>query len=180
MQHPTDGMLDELGPILHSETILPGPMPVFSPVPAPTLQRLTTLFMILLLVGGCDLVDRPPLERDFGAPYEILLNVPTADVIPGARGITPLIEEQRGRVVAVARYQGGCAPHTFRLDYTLEEDQALIWFFHASNADECEGEVIHAIQQLLPQEVLSKETIVLLEPDSGKTELRPERSDASL
>jgi hypothetical protein len=156
-------------------------MPVLFSVLTPLApSRLLALLMLVLLGGGCDLVERPPIQRDFGAPYEILFNVPAAEVIPGARGITPLIEEQRGSIVAVVRYLGGCAPHTFRLDYTLEGDQALIWFIHASNADECAGDVIHVIQEPLPFEVLAKATIVLLEPSSNETELRPERSEASL
>lgn len=130
---------------------------------------LTPAILLLVLAAGCDgLVDRPALALEFGSPYNVLFGEP----VTTANGLvqsTPFTDEGGSLHVAV-EFTGGCADHTFRLDYTLAESTATLWLVHASNGDSCEARLAVEVVVALPPEVLQKEALTLVDP-SGREEI---------
>jgi hypothetical protein len=89
-------------------------------------------------LGGCDVLTyRPPLGRDFGAPYDVRENV----VITLRTGLTldtPTLDPTR-RLVALVEYVGGCAEHAFTpTSVTDGNERTVLWLVHDDGGDTCE------------------------------------------
>jgi hypothetical protein len=96
------------------------------------------LMVLLALAPGCDLVTyRPPVGRDFGAPYVVRAGVPM-NVAPGVVLVTPAIDAQR-RLLTVVEYEGGCLPHSFAIQFDASaSDATVVWLVHDDGGDRCE------------------------------------------
>jgi hypothetical protein len=92
----------------------------------------------LALTAGCDLVTyRPPVGRDFGAPYVIRTGIPMV-LPPGLVVATPAVDSQR-RLLAVVEYEGGCQPHSFALaSDAIDAESTTLWLVHDDGGDRCE------------------------------------------
>jgi len=90
------------------------------------------------LAAGCDLVTyRPPVGRDFGAPYAVRAGVPIR-LNPGTLVQTPAVDASR-RLFAVLEYEGGCREHTFvaESDASIGE-RTVVWLVHDDGGDRCD------------------------------------------
>jgi hypothetical protein len=121
------------------------------------------LVVLALLAAGCDLIGRPPIEQEFGAPYHVLLGAPAeaADLRE-----TPYLDTD-GRLVVVVAYTGGCADHLFGLDYVLSETEARLWIIHDDPGDVCTEALRAELAFEVNEAVLARPRIVLAEP-SGR------------
>jgi hypothetical protein len=92
----------------------------------------------VLIAAGCDLVTyRPPVGRDFGAPYVVRAGVPIA-VPPGVVVATPAVDARR-RLLAVVEYEGGCLPHEFEIRFDASAtDATVLWLVHDDGGDRCD------------------------------------------
>jgi len=121
---------------------------------------------LVVLAVGCDaLVDRPGLALEFGSPYDVLFGE-TVTLENGIVQSTPFTDIGGALHVGV-EFNGGCASHTFRADYTLAESVATIWLIHASNGEVCEARLAAEVVVALPAVVLEKSRLVLVSP-SGR------------
>lgn len=68
------------------------------------------------------------------------------------------------------RYAGGCEDHDFTLGHLSRGDTARVWLRHDARGDECEADFVERLQIRLPDAVLGKPHIRLLDP-SGETPL---------
>ncbi len=95
------------------------------------------LAAVVLCVAGCDLLTyRPPVGRDFGAPYAVRAGIPI-QIGPGRVLDTPALDEIR-RMYTVVEYEGGCLQHTFALASDARaEDHTLVWLVHDDGGDRC-------------------------------------------
>jgi hypothetical protein len=93
---------------------------------------------VAVVAAGCDLVTyRPPVGRDFGAPYAVIAGVPVT-IAPGRVVETPALDPER-RLFVVVEYEGGCNPHTFAIGSDASaEDRTLLWLVHDDGGDRCE------------------------------------------
>jgi hypothetical protein len=90
------------------------------------------------LLAGCDLITyRPPVGRDFGAPYALRAGVPVA-VAPGRVLETPGVDASR-RLFAVLEYEGGCSEHSFVVaSDATQDDRTVVWLVHDDGGESCE------------------------------------------
>ena len=126
------------------------------------------LALLLALLAGCDVFDRPPLGETFGAPYDLLLGAPS---LGDGRQPTPFVSDARELVVAVA-YRGGCHPHHFSLRYTIAGGVAQLWIVHEDFDDACGERVEEEVRFPLTEAVLAQPSVVLLQPDGGTVALQ--------
>ncbi len=130
--------------------------------------RLLSSLLLAALLSGCSLFERPALETDFGAAYQILLGAPSA---ADGHPATPFLSAD-GQLHAVVEYVGGCADDAFRLDYTTAADEARLWIVH-EGTDNCR--VVQQEEVALPVNtaVRAQPRIVLVGPSGGAFVLRP-------
>ena len=131
------------------------------------MRRLLGLLLPGLLVAGCDLVQRPPLDDGFGAPYRILLGVPSAQT----RMATPVLSDEE--LLVVVEYTGGCNDHLFRLDYTTMESEAQVRIVHDAFGDTCEALIRKELSLTVSEAALSQPRVTLLGPTGGVIQLKP-------
>ena len=91
----------------------------------------------LLLAAGCDvLTNRPPLARDYGAPYAVRNGVVVG--FPGeVERRTPAITAT-GDLWVVVRYRGGCGEHAFDLERDAVQGGSIIWLEHLVSDETCD------------------------------------------
>lgn len=124
--------------------------------------------VLALLLAGCDLIERPPLADDFGAPYELLVGAPSGG--DGSRS-TPFIDAE-GKLLLAVRYVGGCNEHFFALRSTVAEGTAQLWVTHEDFGDRCEALREEVLSFQLSATVLAQPEIELLLPDGEIVTLR--------
>ncbi|MDX1418759.1 MAG: hypothetical protein R3181_02225 [Rubricoccaceae bacterium] len=124
--------------------------------------------LLARLVAGCDLIERPPLADDFGAPYTLLVGAPSGG--DGSRA-TPYISTN-GELVVTVRYSGGCNEHFFGLRSTVKEGTAQLWLTHEDFGDACEALREEMLTFQLSATVLAQPTIELLLPGGQTVPLR--------
>ncbi|SRR5690606_12055586 len=139
-------------------------------------MRLAPPLLALLLLAGCDLLDRPPLERTYGAPYDFF--VETAPGPNGEGSPAPFLSED-GVLHVTVRYTGGCAEHTFRLETELTDAVATVWLVHEDDGDTCEALLMNHLRIRLSNAVLARPRIVLAAPAGEGIVLRDLASGAS-
>lgn len=125
------------------------------------------LVVLSLLTAGCDLVQRPPLDDGFGAPYQILVGVPSA----ATRMVTPVLNQDR--LLVVVEYAGGCTDHLFRLDYTTTPSEARLRLIHDDFGDACEALVREELSLFVNESVRSRPRVTLVGPSGGEVQLQP-------
>lgn len=127
---------------------------------------------LLVLVGGCDLIGRPVLTEDFGAPYAVVVGAPAESLDDRA---TPALTTA-GRLFVVVAYVGGCADHLFRLDYALTDEEARLRVVHDDPGDGCEQRVREELLLQVNAAVLARPRIVLATPNGDlPLEVTPEQ-----
>jgi hypothetical protein len=101
-------------------------------------RALPLLAGVAISAAGCDLVTyRPPVGRDFGAPYAVVAGVPVT-ISPGRVVETPALDAER-RLFVVVEYEGGCNPHSFAVASDASaDDRTLVWLVHDDGGDRCE------------------------------------------
>ncbi len=90
-----------------------------------------------LLLGGCDaLTNRPPLARDFGAPYSVRTGV-VIDQAGAPEQPTPAVT-LGGDLWVVVAFRGGCGSHAFRTAADgLSSGGSVVWLRHESRGETC-------------------------------------------
>lgn len=102
------------------------------PFPRPALVA-----AVALLIGGCDaLTNRPPLARDFGAPYAVRTGV-VIDAAGAPEQPTPAVT-LGGVLWTVVTYRGGCGSHTFTTESDgLSSGGSVVWLRHLTQGETC-------------------------------------------
>jgi hypothetical protein len=129
--------------------------------------------LALLASAGCDLVGRPPIAEDFGAPYAVVVGALAEGLDNRA---TPVLTTA-GRLVVVVEYTGGCSDHFFRTDYALADDrQARLWIIHDDPGDACTETVREELALPADAAVFTRAEIVLAAPNGDvRLEIVPPR-----
>jgi hypothetical protein len=63
------------------------------------------------------------------------------------------------------RYLGGCEDHDFQLGHQVRGDTARVWLRHDARGDDCEENFVERLSFRLPDDVLSREHVRLIDPD---------------
>jgi hypothetical protein len=66
------------------------------------------------------------------------------------------------------RYLGGCEDHVFRLGHRTSGDTAEIWLRHDARGDDCEEDFVERLSFRLPDPVLARENVRLVDPESDR------------
>lgn len=124
----------------------------------------------LLLAAGCDvLTNRPPLTRDYGAPYAVRNGVVVG--FPGeVERRTPAITAG-GDLWVVVRYRGGCGDHTFDLERDAVEGGSIIWLEHLVSDETCNGTVEDTVRISLSAALRpggTQQAVALATPDGDE------------
>lgn len=144
---------------MENTPVLPALLPAMPPY---------RLLVLALLLAGCDLIERPPLADEFGAPYDIVLGAPAS----GEGGLpTPAITDD-GDLVVVVAYRGGCHDHSFGLRFAIADAAARLWIVHEDFGDACEGLQQEELAFALGPNVLAQPTVELLDPGGAALALR--------
>jgi hypothetical protein len=64
------------------------------------------------------------------------------------------------------RYAGGCVDHRFSLGHRTQGDTADVWLRHDAGGDECTEDFVERLSIRLPESVLSRAHVRLVDPES--------------
>lgn len=132
------------------------------------LRHPSLLLAPVLLLAGCDLIGRPPLDDEFGDPYDIVVG---AQVTGPGNLTTPAIDDA-GELVVVLTYQGGCYEHHFGVQHAITDAVARVWILHEDFDDPCDDVKQQELTFNLSPAVLAQPTVELLVPGGASLALR--------
>ena len=139
--------------------------------PSPLLRPLPLL--LLVAASGCGLLERPPLEQDFGAPYVLLRGIVQG---PSGPVQTPSLDAS-GRLIVRVQFMGGCegTGHRFEVDFrAATPERTEMWLVHFEN-DPCEDPIEEVLVLPVPEPVRTAERLVLIGPGEASFVLETER-----
>jgi hypothetical protein len=131
---------------------------------ASRVMRCASILLFLLFIAGCERTgNESPFmsgsDLDLGDEYRF--TTAERETSPDE---PPVVHNDS--LLVWVRYPGGCEDHIFHLGHAVSADTARVWIRHDARGDECEEDFVERLRFRLPETVLERSHIRLVDPES--------------